>query len=357
MRLPLVRTLTPATGRSAATPMSPHAYRSLLQGRLDAIVEAGAVGVLAEVRHEGRTYPLSSGKAERGGQAPPAVDGRFRAWSITKTVTATGVLKLVADGRLSLEDTVETHLPGLLPDGGEVEVRNLLNHTSGIADYTDDLPFTPRGLRATAPEPRELVTSVAARGLAFTPGGEHAYSNTNYAVLGLIIEKVTGRPWRTYLTRQVIIPAGMEQTVLPGQNIAIPSPHAHHYATFPGHREPRDITELNPAEAGPAGEMISTASDINTLYAALLSGRLLPAEPLKQMLKITDDRPYGLGITGKKTPCAGMRYGHTGSFPGYRTQAWSSRQATTQVSMSLNLADTNHLDEQVEEFIEAAFCP
>lgn len=173
----------------------------------------------------------------------------------------------------------------------------------------------------------------------------------------MIIEEVTGEPWRTYLTRQVIIPAGLGQTVLPGQDIAIPSPHAHHYATFPGDREPRDVTELNPAQAGPAGEMISTAADVNTLYAALLSGRLLPAESLKQMLEITEDRPYGLGITGRKTPCAGLRYGHTGSFPGYRTQAWSSRRATTQVSMSLNLADTNQQDEPVEEFIDAAFCP
>lgn len=160
--------LTPVSGCStAAPPVSPQVYRSLLQERLDAIVEAGAVGVLAEVRHEGRTYRLSSGKAERGGQAPPAVDGRFRAWSITKTVTATGVLKLVADGRLSLEDTVESHLPGLLPDGGEIRVRNLLNHTSGIAEYADDLPFTPQGLRATVPEPRDLVASVA-------PGGRHS---------------------------------------------------------------------------------------------------------------------------------------------------------------------------------------
>ncbi|TKK90513.1 beta-lactamase family protein [Herbidospora galbida] len=358
MRLLLILALTLAAGCSAATtPMSFQAYRSLLQERLAAIVEAGAVGVLAEVRHEGRTYLLSSGKAELGGQTPPVADGRFRAWSITKTVTATGVLKLVADGRLSLEDTVETHLPGLLPDGGKVKVRHLLNHTSGIADYVGDLPSTPQELRATDPEPRDLVASVAPRGLAFTPGSEHAYSNTNYAILGLIIEKVTSQPWRTYLTRRVITSAGLEQTILPGQNIAIPGPHAHHYAPLSGRREPQDVTELNPAEAGPAGEMISTAADINTFYAALLTGRLLPAELLKQMLEVTDDRPYGLGVIGTKTPCAGLRYGHTGSFPGYRTQAWSSRQATTQVSMSLNLADTNQLDEPVEEFIEAAFCP
>uniref|UniRef100_UPI003B63A0C4 serine hydrolase domain-containing protein n=1 Tax=Streptomyces sp. NRRL S-118 TaxID=1463881 RepID=UPI003B63A0C4 len=259
---------------------------------------------------------------------------RFRAGSVTKTFIATVVLQLDAERRLRLDDTVASHLPGLLagPTGRRVTLRALLSHTSGLPDYTT----------SAGPAPTTAVEAVRSA-LAFRPPrppGSYAYANTNYAVLGMVVERVTGRSYATEARRRIINPLGLTGTSFPGARTALPDPHGVAYDA-----RGRDVTALDPRGAGAAGELISTLDDLNRFYAALLGGRLLPPPQLRALL---DTRPahgaYGLGIYPRTLSCGTTVWGHNGHIPGsyVRTAATADgrRSLTFRVNTDTLVAGT-----------------
>jgi D-alanyl-D-alanine carboxypeptidase len=232
----------------------------------------------------------------------------FRAGSITKTFIATVVLQLAAEDRLSLTDTVEDHLPGLVRgagnDGRGVTLRALLTHTSGLADYTADTGGT------TPVTPRQAVRIAVTHPPA--AAGRFAYSNTNYVLLGMVIQRVTGHSYAAEAERRIISPLRLTGTAFPGARSSLPAPHGRAYAA-----DGSDVTELDPRVAGAAGELVSTLDDLDRFYAALLRGDLLPPRHLREML---DTRAahgeYGMGLFPVELPCGTTVWGHNGRISG-----------------------------------------
>ncbi|MER6711861.1 serine hydrolase domain-containing protein [Streptomyces sp. NPDC000877] len=274
---------------------------------LPLLVTRGRAPAAALLAREGATTRYAH--AGRG----IAPSDHFRAGSITKTFIATVVLQLAAEHRLSLSDTVEQHLPGLVRgagnDGRALALRSLLTHTSGLYDFTaatdGTVPVTARQALRIA-----LTHPPAAR-------GRFSYSNTNYVLLGLVIEQVTGHSYATEAERRIITPLRLTGTSFPGSRSSLPSPHGRAYAA-----DGTDVTDLDPRVAGAAGELVSTLADLDTFYGALLGGRLLPPRWLREML---DTRAahgaYGMGLFPEKLPCGTTVWGHNGHISGSYVRA------------------------------------
>ncbi|MEV0979188.1 serine hydrolase domain-containing protein [Streptomyces sp. NPDC049915] len=272
----------------------------------------------------------------------------FRAGSLTKTFVATVVLQLAAEHRLSLSDTVEQHLPGLVRragnDGRALTLRSLLTHTSGLYDFT-------RLTGGTVP-----VTPLQAVRLALThppaDRGRFSYSNTNYVLLGMVIQQVTGHPYATEAERRVFAPLGLSGTSFPGSRTTLPSPHGRAYAA-----DGSDVTALDPRVAGAAGELVTTLADLNRFYAALLDGELLPPRRLREML---DTRAahgvYGMGLYPVKLPCGTTVWGHNGRISGSYVRTAATVDGRRVLTFRVNT--TAIADPGLEPALLAAeFCP
>jgi D-alanyl-D-alanine carboxypeptidase len=272
----------------------------------------------------------------------------FRAGSITKTFIATVVLQLAAEHRLSLSDTVEEHLPGLVHgagnDGRALTLRSLLTQTSGLYDYTADtggtIPVTPRQAVHIA-----LTHPPADR-------GRFSYSNTNYVLLGLVIKQVTGHSYATEAERRVIAPLSLTGTSFPGSRTSLPSPHGRAYAT-----DGTDVTDLDPRVAGAAGELVTTLADLDRFYAALLGGRLLPPRWLREML---DTRAahglYGMGLFPERLPCGTTVWGHNGRIAGSYVRTAATVDGRRVLTFRVNT--TAIADPGLEpRLLAAEFCP
>jgi D-alanyl-D-alanine carboxypeptidase len=307
-----------------------------LQQEVNAIRAAGAVGVLASVTTPYGTRRARAGLADTSTAAPVPLDAEFRIGSTTKTFVATVVLQIVGEGRLVLTDTVAHWLPGVVQgngnDGTRITVRELLQHTSGIYDYVRNLPVTSsvagyyaNRLRTYTPE--QLVSLAMRHPSNFPPGTAASYSNTNYILLGMIIDRVTGQSWAHEVNTRIIDPLGLRHTSTPGTFPFIPGPHAEGYSGFGG-PDPIDATVVNPSAIDAAGSMISTTRDLSRFYRALIGGRLLaPAQladmqatiPAAQLDAIWPGAGYGLGLAWFPLPCGGGYFGHPGDVPGYHT--------------------------------------
>ncbi|HEX6683015.1 MAG TPA: serine hydrolase domain-containing protein [Candidatus Limnocylindrales bacterium] len=335
--------------------------RAPLQRALDQLVAAGAPGALAEVTADGVTWRGTSGLAELGASRPVPAHGRFRIGSVTKAFVATVVMQLVAEGRLCLDDPVGRWLPGILPPGGErITLRHLLNHTSGLYNYTDELPLRDparlMAIRFQTWNPWELLRLATAHPLLFEPGTRWRYSNTGDIVLGLIIEKVTGRPYGAEIERRIVRALGLNNTSTPSTATSLADPHAHGYLPLMDANGPRlvDITEFNPSAAWAAGEMVSTAADLNRFIGALLRGRLVDGHHLRAMTAVTSPaEDYGLGITLIHLPC-GTVYGHDGDFPGYSTWTFATLDARRRITVSVTWGTGQPRD--VSALLTGALC-
>jgi len=332
-----------APSRAQAAPAVPDGLdRAALQAALDQIVATGATAALARVDSPGGSWRGASGVAVLGRPTPAPVDGRFRAGSITKTFVATVVLQLVGEGRLRLEDTLERWLPGAIPNGAQITIRQLLQHTSGVFNYTNLLFETIEDVLAARYRtfrPTELVAIAAGQPPVFEPGTSWDYSNTNYILLGMIVRRVTGRPYAAEVARRILRPLRLHGTELPGTDIAIRGPHAHGYEPIERNGEivPVDFTEINPSMANSAGELVSTTADLNRFYRCLLSGRLLrPAQLAAMLSNPTGDLNYGLGIYQQPLPGGPTLWGHSGGIFGYLSYAFSTPDAATQLTVSIN---------------------
>ncbi|WP_328993971.1 beta-lactamase family protein [Kribbella sp. NBC_01245] len=317
-------------------------WEQRLQEVLDSLVAAGAAGVLMHYRDDHGTWRGASGVAELGTAKPVDPAGSFRIGSVTKTFTATVVLQLAGEGMLSLDDKLDRWLPGVVPAGDGITLRQLLNHTSGLYNYTADLPDAAGIVRERFVhwDPSRAVGMATERGPSFEPGATRSYSNTNYILLGLVIEAATGRTYDTEVHDRILSPLDLQQTFVPGDDVTLPEPHAHGYLAVDGVLV--DMAEFNPSQAWAAGEIVSTAADLNRFYAALLTGELLRPEELRalQTTVPTDEAFHlgGLGISRLNLPNL-VVWGHSGGIFGYRTWSYHSADATRQATVSLSTTD------------------
>ncbi|MBB5107919.1 serine hydrolase domain-containing protein [Streptomyces spectabilis] len=338
--------------------------RSGLQRGLDAIIAESAVGALMEVRDEDGVWRGTSGVSELGTTRAVPAHGRFRMGSITKTFLATVTLQLVAEGRLRLHDKVGTWLPGAVPNGHRITVRQLLNHTSGVPDYRRLLPMppTPEFLdnRLRTWPAAELVRRAVANPPTFEPpGSDYAYSNTGYLLLGQIIEKATGRPYGKEIERRIIRPLRLHGTSAPGTSPRIRGPHPHGYVPIElaTGRRLVDLTVMNPSLLGAGGEMISTTSDLNRFMAALLDGRLLPGHLLDEMRTPgVKEKQYGLGLRWQDTSCGVRLYGNDGDALAYQAWSFTTEDRRRQVTLALTPDFRGDPDDAVDALLDKAFC-
>lgn len=363
--VPRPSTTAPVGSAESAAHSSDHARLRALLRRLTTV--DGGPGALVELRGRRGSAVLTDGVADVRSQAPVRPDSRFRIGSMTKTFVASVVLQLVGERRIVLDAPVERYLPGVVRghgnDGRAMTVRQLLQHTSGVPDILDHLspqeilqdPLAHRDLR-------DLVDIALAHPPTFEPGTGWRYSSTGYLLAGLIIEKVTGHPYGDEIRRRIIAPLGLRETYVPGDSPTIPGPHPRGYVR-PGDDAPlRDITAINPSVGGPAGEMISSGTDVNRFLDALVRGRLLRPAQLREMMRTRptgkpDGQAYGLGLESRPLPCGGLYWGHTGDFPGFETAAGATldgRRATVMVNLGPGGPDAQSAD--IKAAVRTALC-
>ncbi|MFI5933999.1 serine hydrolase domain-containing protein [Actinoplanes sp. NPDC051494] len=323
-------------------------------------------GALASVRQaDGRVRNYTAGVADLRTRATMPVDARVRLASNTKMFTATVVLQLVGEDKVRLDEPVETYLPGLVRgdgiDGREITVRQLLQQTSGLQDYDEELFADFVNALHTYVEPHDLLRIAFARKPDSRPGEKFAYSNTNYILAGLIVQKVTGRPVGEQITKRIIEPLGLRHTYWPAEGeLTIRGAHPHGYFPAADGGAPADITESEPSGGWAAGALVGPPSDVNTFLTGLLGGKLLKPAQLAEMKK-TVDAPgfdtvggsrYGLGLATFKLSCGGFAWTHGGVAPGYVTYvgiAPSGRAATIGVnSMITDVSAAQHLDRSLD---------
>ncbi|TWP53328.1 beta-lactamase family protein [Lentzea tibetensis] len=331
--------------------------RKEVQQALDKLTSGGgALGAQARITDRRDRLTARAGVAELDTTKQVPLDGRFRVGSITKTFVSTVVLQLVAEGKVELDAPVDRYLPGLIDKS--ITVRQVLQHTSGLFNYTDGIPLNPEEfekIRYKHWEPAELVAIATSKPLDFPPGTKWNYSNTNYIVAGLLVEKITGRPYEKAVERRILEPLRLHDTSVPGDRAAVPGPHAHGYYAVAG--KPVDVTKLNPSVAWAAGEMISTTKDLDTFVSSLASGKLLKKAQLDEMTKTTTVSPdYGLGLGVQTMPCGTKVWGHGGGIPGYQTQMATTPDTSKRLQVSLTQSPAPGNGDGYEQLLNAAFC-
>ena len=323
---------------------------------IQAAIDIGVPGVTATVKDGRSTWSTTAGVGNLRTGKPRSADDRYRVGSITKTFVSTVILQLEAEGRLSLDDKVAKWLPGVVEgnghDGTKITLRELLNHTSGIFNYTADEDFgtayfTKDGFfqhRYDTKSAADLVAIAMTHKPDFAPGTSWNYSNTNYVLAGMVIQKVTGHSYETEIRRRIINPLHLKATSLPGARVTVPQPSSRAYsklaetATGPTY----DVTNLNPTIASSAGSLISDSSDLDRFYGALLRGELLPRKQLKEMkttVPTGDDSGgtrYGLGVADITLPCGVHVWGHDGGIHGSSSVAVTTANGRHSLAFNFN---------------------
>jgi D-alanyl-D-alanine carboxypeptidase len=271
----------------------------------------------------------------------------MRIASVAKAFSGAVALHLVGRGELDLGDRIGLVLADLPRAWSAVTVRQLLNHTSGLPDYTKSEGFRKQFDQDPAGfvSPRKIVSWVESDPLGFRPGRRYAYSNTDNIVIGLIASKVSGRSYASLLRRIVFRPLRLRRTSFPTAT-ALPRPFIHGYIVQ-GMAMPLDVsTSLSPSGAWASGAIVSTPRDLNTFIRGYLAARLFPASVQRQQLRFVRGgqssppgpgrNSAGLAIFRYRTRC-GTVYGHTGNFPGYVQFAAASRNGRRAITTSLNI--------------------
>ena len=347
-------TATPSASATTSSAPKNSALKSIDPQAFQAVVDAAAKqlkvpGAMVLVRTPQGNFNAAVGTTELGVQTPPAANTHFRIASNTKTMTAALIVLLAQDGKLKFGDPVSTYVPDV-PNGENITVADLLKMRSGLYGYTADpdlsavMDADPR----KAWTPQEVLAIAFRHPPQFAPDASYEYSNTNYALLGLIAEKVGGRPLNQQLQDRLFGPVGLEQTSLPAAaDISIPAPYSHGYmyggsyyaladdpypadmqaAAQAGTLQPIDYTNQNSSYASAAGGAISTAEDLATWMKTLVSGKVFNADYHQQWLAspqaedpdAPDGQKYGYGISYQRFgPNAAMYY-HGGELPGFNS--------------------------------------
>jgi D-alanyl-D-alanine carboxypeptidase len=320
---------------------APAEHRPGLRRALDELTRTAACGAVVHVDDEHGIWSAGSGLADVAARRPCAPGDCFRAGSIVKTFVATTLLQLVGEGQLRLSDAVQQWLPDLLPDGAEITVRQLLNHTSGLFNSTEAMPVSLAELvgtgRLRTVHPRELVRRATEHEPYFAPGAGWHYSNTNYTLAGLLIERITGHSYEDELRQRLIVPLGLRHTDLPGTSPFMPAVHLRAYL-WPRSGDPLDITVQNPSRAWASGDLIATASDLSRFFAELFAGHLLAPDlmaELRQTVPGTNNRHYGLGTFRMSLPGGLQTWGYSGAYGGYLTFALRAEDNSRGLTIAL----------------------
>ncbi|GGV12488.1 serine hydrolase [Streptomyces filipinensis] len=376
MALGVATLLTACGAATGVKPAGPSPVERLRQDA-EAIHALGISGVQVRViAPDGRQSVATSGTADLDTGRPVPSNGYFRMASTSKTLVATVVLQLEAEGRLSLHDTVDHWLPGVVHnkgnDGSRVTIRQLLQHTSGIPDglpgYTTPKEYYQQRHDVYGPE--ELVARAVAHAPDFPPGKGWAYSNTGYVLLGLIIQKATGQSAHQEIEDRILRPLGLDQTRWMGTSPTLPQPHAQAYQLF-GPRSRVDVTDQIPVDHESLS-WVTTTRDENVFLRALLAGRLLPTRQLAEMKQTVSVNAevqqlwpggrYGLGLVERPLSCGGTYWSHEGGDGGYITLNGVSDDAgrSAVVSMSEARGDTpEHIlaqEKAASSLIDHALC-
>jgi D-alanyl-D-alanine carboxypeptidase len=336
---------------------------AIAQTELDTLIADGVPGAVALTTNDHDQLTVVSGLANVDTRTAITSTDRYRIGSMTKPFTAAVVMQLVDEGTLTLDDTVEQWLPGAISNGAEITVRQLLGHTSGIPDYSDDdatvlQPYLD-GDFGYVWTPNELVAIADAHGPLTPPGTEYRYSNTNYLVVGLIIEAATNRTLGDEMNTRIIQPLGLRDTTFP-TTADVPSAMARGYLL--GNGDPLDVTDVYPYEWA-AGNLISTPADVTTFYKALVDGDLVPAALVAEMKPALNGASYapGLGLDARQFEC-GVGYGFDGAIAGYRTIGYVLDNGRSVVVMANSLTMDDSVadlvaDEQFDRIVTTLACP
>ena len=351
-----------AGGAASAAPSKGEAES--LKSRAQGLVEAGYPAALAAVTDgKGESAGVAVGKGNlETGQAPP-MDGEVRVGSNTKTFVAVVVMQMVQEGKVGLDEPIETYLPGLIRgegiDGSKITVRQLLQHTSGLPDFDETLFGTTDVFqyRYHYVTPRDVLDSALSKPAQFEPGTQWKYTNTNYIVLGMLIERVSQRPVGEQIDERIVKKLGLSHTYFPApgeEKIRGTHPRGYH---LNGEGKLEDITEMDPAWGWAAGAMVSTPSELNTFFQAVLDGRLLTQASIQEMKKGVDigsgGRVYGLGLIGTPLSCGGTAWGHGGDIAGYHTRGGVGPDGTAVTvavtALPTAIADQSNLESSAKE--------
>jgi len=334
-------------GSSALRPIDQAALQTMVDTTAKELLIPGAVVLLRTPQGE---FTVTYGTTLLGTISPPRADTHFRIASNTKTMTAAVIVLLAQEGKLSLDDPVSKYVPGV-PNGDNITIAESLEMRSGLYNYTNDpiISATIDTDPAKVWTPAELLAVAFAHPANFPPGKAYEYNNTNYALLGLVAEKVDGKPLAQVMHDRLFGPQNMQDTQLPASTVnTIPEPYSHGYlygsssvalvgeppyspevqaAARAGTLLPKDYTGVNHSNAAAAGGVISTADDLATWIKALVAGRVLdPAYQRRWFDSLQPEDPskpegqkYGYGIAqlswGRNTI-----YFHGGETPGYNSK-------------------------------------
>jgi D-alanyl-D-alanine carboxypeptidase len=334
-----------------------------LQQVLDTTVADGGIpgAALTVLLPNGASWTGASGLADPDAEVAMAPETRVRIGSLSKMFTAVVVLQLVEEGKIDLDAPIATWLPDLVPHGDAITVRELLQHTSGLYDYLEDRKFLSRAYDDPERDwqPRELVEYAAGFPPSFAPGAKNRwdYSNTNYVILGMIVEQATGRPLAQELRQRIFEPLGLHSTyALPDDTVEGPQAR--------GYSKSVDQTNVAMSFTFAAANIVTTVDDLRVFGGALFTDRLLKPATRELMEQFVNGKgqydmadleyglglmryslPVGLGPDGQPRPADASRVvGHIGGFGGFRAALWYAPVEGTLVALSVNQASTDPND-------------
>ncbi|MFG2903087.1 serine hydrolase domain-containing protein [Streptomyces zaomyceticus] len=335
-----------ATGTTDTPP--PHPDKALQQQLNDLVRTAGGPpGVITLLRRGDRTEVYRAGVADTSTGRPPRTTDHMRIASVAKAFSGAVALRLVDRDKLDLDTTIGERLPSLPTAWHGVTLRQLLNHTSGLPDFST----APAFLAILQADPRHhfdsrrLLDFVADKDLLFPPGSAYAYSNSDNIAVALMAEAATGQPYERLLDRLVYRPLDLRRTSLP-QGYLMPRPYIHGYDVTPP-APPEDISEvLSASGVWASGGIVSTPKDLNTFVRAWAGGHgFLSKETRRQQRTFITgaaSEPAGPGVNAgglaifRYTTRCGTVYGHTGNFPGYTQLAVGTADGSRSLTFSIN---------------------
>lgn len=366
--LAVTAAVAPAATAQAAATAAPATTAPDLEALTQALrntTAAGAPGAMARFSGPDGVRTRAVGVRDKTSGAAMDPQARFRIGSVSKTFSSVVLLQLVGEKKIDLDAPVNRYLPGLLPDE-RITVRHLLTHRSGLADYTDAMfEHTVPGFEAVRNRVfsyQELLDLSLREPRTTEPGVAYKYSNTNFVVVGMLIEKATGNRVGKEYERRIFKPLNLRNTSYVHPDTKIKGLHARGYLHPDEAGGPLvDSTEQTVSWAQSAGAVISSPADLNTFTSALLGGRLLAPRLLDAMVTATptdttNTRFYGLGLRRYDLSCGTSVYGHTGTVQGYYTYAFSTRDGRRSLSAMANTSNRGEANTALGGTLEAAFC-
>jgi D-alanyl-D-alanine carboxypeptidase len=339
---------SPRHGCYATKPLDTTALRQVIAG----LPNDEATAAIVRATGPDGCWAGTAGVADRNRETAVSSNARFRIGSVTKVFTATVVLQLAAEGKISLDGTVQEYLPWLLPEGyPPVTVRQLLNYTSGLPSPTleESIEYTVAH-RFDRWTPQQYVDLALRNPKEFDPGDLQHYRNINYIVAGMLIERVTGESYEDEVRDRIVRPLRLSDTTVPGNDPAIHGPHLRGYQVMPD-GSLKDVTRWNQSFGWAASSIISTTRDLDVFTAALLGGRLLPPAQQAELFAVpavpdVSGKPasYGGGLERYRIPGVGEVWGKTGGWYGYLAGMGGTRDGQRRLTYGLAVNDAKNSD-------------